>query len=281
MIDWQADLHRPPLVDSDGQPLWELLLCNIDASFTYVAQVSQSAVNQAWLTEHLRLAKIRAGGQPDRLQVFRPQALSLLRAGAAPLGIEVQATRHTPTLHRWLRQRADEYGALAHATGVPYQPLELTPAPPLPLPESLWGRRWGFTALTAAEFERTFPYEPIPINHLPVDWLPSRWGVASSAPLPGVVIEAGAQALPLSRWIEAAAPAWLRYQPGDLGGLILEAGLSDRWVVATFSDPQVGAAGQLFEQRKRLTQGLHFLLVQPDDSGMTYTGLWLLREGSC
>jgi hypothetical protein len=51
-------------------------------------------------------------------------------------------------------------------------------------------------------------------------------------------------------------------------------------VVATFSDPQVGMEGQRFEQRKRLTQGLHFLLVRPDDSGMTYTGLWLLRQGS-
>ncbi|MEB3314166.1 MAG: Tab2/Atab2 family RNA-binding protein [Cyanobacteriota bacterium] len=281
MIDWQADLHRPPLVDSDGQPLWELLLCNRDASFTYVAQVPQAGVNQAWLTAQLRRAKIEAGGQPDRLRVFRPQALSLLRAGAAPLGIEVQATRHTPTLHRWLKQRAHEYVAPAQGTGLPYQPLELDRSPPLPLPESLWGRRWGFTALTAAEFERTLPYEPIPIRGLPEDWLPSRLGLASSAALPGVVIEAGPQALPLCRWIETAEPAWLRYQAGDLGGLILEAGLSDRWVVATFSDPQVGAAGQRFEEGKGLTQGLHFLLVQPDDSGMTYTGLWLLREGSC
>ncbi|NEQ67039.1 MAG: DUF1092 family protein, partial [Symploca sp. SIO2D2] len=24
--------------------------------------------------------------------------------------------------------------------------------------------------------------------------------------------------------------------------------------------------------------GLHFLLVQPDDSGMTYTGFWLLQN---
>ncbi len=280
MIDWQADLHRPPLVDDEGQPLWELLLCNRDASFTYVAQVPQAGVNQAWLTEQLRRAKVEARGQPDRLQVFRPQALSLLRAGAAPLGIQVQATRHTPTLHRWLTQRAQGYADLAQGTGTPYQPLQLDQFPPLPLPERLWGERWGFTALTAAEFERTLPHEPIPIRGLPEDWLPSRWGLASSALLPGVVIDGGNRALALCRWIEAAEPAWLRYQSGDLGGLLLEAGLSDRWVVATFSDPQVGMEGQRFEQRKRLTQGLHFLLVRPDDSGMTYTGLWLLREGS-
>ena len=280
MIDWQADLHRPPLVDNEGQPLWELLLCNRDASFTYVAQVPQAGVNQAWLTEQLRRAKVEARGQPDRLQVFRPQALSLLRAGAAPLGIQVQATRHTPALHRWLTQRAQGYADLAQGTGTSYQPLQLDQSPPLPLPERIWGERWGFTALTAGEFERTLPYEPIPIRGLPEDWLPSRWGLASSALLPGVVIDAGRQALALCRWIEATEPAWLRYQAGDLGGLLLEAGLSDRWVVATFSDPQVGMEGQRFEQRKRLTRGLHFLPVRPDDSGMTYTGLWLLRQGS-
>jgi len=280
MIDWQADLHRPPLVDCDGQPLGELLLCNDDASFTYVAQGPQAGVNQAWLTEQLRRAKITAGGQPDRLQVFRPQALSLLRAGAAPLGIQVQATRHTPTLHRWLTQRAQGYGDLPQGSGAPYQPLQVDPSPPLPLPERLWGERWGFTALAAAEFERTLPYEPIPVRGLPEHWLPSRLGLASSALLPGVVIDGGHRALALCRWLETAEPAWLRYQAGDLGGLLLEAGLSDRWVVATFSNPQVGMEGQRFEQRKRLTRGLHFLLVRPDDSGMTYTGLWLLRQGS-
>ncbi len=47
--------------------------------------------------------------------------------------------------------------------------------------------------------------------------------------------------------------------------LILEASLADRWILATFADEKVSAAG------------LYFLLVQPDDSGMTYTGLWLLQ----
>ncbi|MDE5086380.1 MAG: Tab2/Atab2 family RNA-binding protein, partial [Trichodesmium sp. St16_bin2-tuft] len=50
------------------------------------------------------------------------------------------------------------------------------------------------------------------------------------------------------------------------------------WVVATFSDQEVSGAGQVYEQRKQQSQGLHFLLVQPDDSGMTYSGFWLLES---
>jgi hypothetical protein len=70
----------------------------------------------------------------------------------------------------------------------------------------------------------------------------------------------------------------LNYIPGDPDGLILEAGLADRWVVATFSDPEVAAAAQAFRSRQQANRGLHFLLVQPDDSGMTYSGFWLLRQ---
>ncbi|MHC5721400.1 MAG: Tab2 family RNA-binding protein, partial [Nostoc sp.] len=39
----------------------------------------------------------------------------------------------------------------------------------------------------------------------------------------------------------------------------------------------VTTAAQAFEQLKQQSRGLHFLLVQPDDSGMTYSGFWLLR----
>jgi hypothetical protein len=65
---------------------------------------------------------------------------------------------------------------------------------------------------------------------------------------------------------------------GTPDGLILEASLADRWILATFADEEASAGGKLYEERKQLSQGLHFLLVQPDDSGMTYTGLWLLQQ---
>jgi hypothetical protein len=73
-------------------------------------------------------------------------------------------------------------------------------------------------------------------------------------------------------------PVALNYVAGAPDGLILEAGLVDRWIIATFEDPEVRTAATEYEQRKQDSQGLHFFLVQPDDSGMTYTGFWLLRN---
>jgi hypothetical protein len=84
--------------------------------------------------------------------------------------------------------------------------------------------------------------------------------------------------MPLAQWLHQVHPAWLKYIPGEPDGLILEAGLVDRWILATFQDAEVAQAARTFEARKQASQGLHFMLVRPDDSGMTSTGLWLLQE---
>jgi hypothetical protein len=278
MITWQADLHRPPLTSPDHRPLWELLLCNGDFSFSYGALVPQSDLSKDWVTDQLKLATQRAGVTPDTIQVFRPQALSLLTIACDNLGIAVEPSRHTFTLHQWLRQRAKWYPTQANALPVAYNPLHIEAPPPVPLPENLWGDRWGFTALTAGDFEQTLPYEPIPLCHLPPALMPSHLGLASTTPLPGVVIDAGRQAMALAQWLQSQHPAWLTYIPGDPDGLILEAGLCDRWVMTTCHDDEVARAAQQFKQRKQASQGLHFLLVRPDDSGMTTTGLWLLHQ---
>jgi hypothetical protein len=84
----------------------------------------------------------------------------------------------------------------------------------------------------------------------------------------------------LTRWLQEINPVSLNYVAGTPDGLILAAGLVDRWILVTFTDPEVSAAARLYQQRKQLTQGLHFLLVQPDDSDITYSGFWLLQTES-
>ncbi|MBE9113928.1 DUF1092 family protein, partial [Nodosilinea sp. LEGE 07298] len=87
MTLWQADLHRPPLVSDSGAPLWEILLCSADFGFSYGATVPQAAVTKAWVTEQITTATQKAGTAPSQIQVFRPQALSLLTTACEPLGI--------------------------------------------------------------------------------------------------------------------------------------------------------------------------------------------------
>ena len=273
---WQADFYRRPLRDEAGKSVWELLICDSARSFEFSAFCSQSEANSNWLAQQLQ-QQIQIHKKPDRIQVFRPQSLSLIQAAGKVLGIEVEATRRTAALKLLLQQRAKEYLSLPNYTGEAYSPIALESPPPVPLPENLWGDGWRFASLPAGDIEEAFQGRPLPILSMPELLLPLNLGLASTVPVPGVAIDGGRQSMRLARWLQDAKPCALNYIAGAPDGLILEAGLADRFVVATFADDEVKEAAKIYEQRKQLSKGLHFLLVQPDDTGMTYTGFWLLN----
>ncbi|MDZ8024262.1 MAG: Tab2/Atab2 family RNA-binding protein [Nostoc sp. DedQUE01] len=261
MKTWQADFYRRPLPDASGKVLWELLICDATRSFEYEATCLQSAVNSNWVAIQLQQA---AGEKlPDVIQVFRPQSLNLIETAGRSLGINVEPTRRTLALKQWLQEK--QY------------PSVLDKPPPAPLPENLWGEQWRFATLQAGELVDAFAQRPIPILHIPEYLKPINLGLASTIAVPGVIIYGGRRSMHLARWLQQARPVGLNYISGPPDGLLLEAGLVDRWIVATFEDSEVTTAAQIYEQRKQQSQGLHFLLVQPDDSGMTYSGFWLLQ----
>lgn len=274
---WQVDFYRRPLQDEQGQPLWELVACSPDRSFSKSAFCPQSAANSAWIRAQLE-QWAAAQDMPDRIQVFRPQSVSLIQAACEPLKIVVEPTRRTPALKQLLQEKAATYRSLPHYTGQPYQPIELEQPPPIPLPENLWGEQWRFAAIAAMDLLPAFQNRPIPILEMPAVLSPVQLQLASTLPIPGIVIDAGRRSMPLAQWLQRSRPYALNYIPGEPDGLILEAGLVERWVLTTFTDSEVIAAAQTFRERQQASQGLHFLLVQPDNSGMTYTGFWLLQK---
>lgn len=276
MVIWEADCYRRPLRDAANNPLWEFLVCDREFNFTYGATAPQKAINGAWLQQQLVIAQQKAGESPAEIRVFRPQCVSLLQTAAQPLKLTVKPSRSTPALKRWLVQRSHWYPSQPAYSGDPYDPIELERPAPVPMPEHLWGEQWRFGSLAAQDLQESLIYEPMPFQSVPTDWLPLRMGLSSTTSIPGVIIDAGRQALLLCQWLDEQQPAALTYIPGAPDGVILESGLVDRWILTTFEDEQVAGAGHHFSARQQQAQGLHFLLVRPDDSGMTFTGLWLL-----
>lgn len=272
---WQADFYRRPLKD-EGQPVWELVICCPQQEFVAHAFCQQSGATPAWLTAQMQ-AVIQQHGPPEHIKVFRPQCLSLITAAAAPLAVPVVATRRTALLKAHLQDRLGLYASRPEYTGEPYQPTQIESLPPVPVPEALWGDRWRFGAIAASDLIEFIEEKPIPIRDTPPALHPMSLKLASDTPVPGVVIDGGRQSMRLARWLQEQSPVSLSYIPGPPDGLILEAGLSDRWILATFEDTAVAQAGHAFSQRQQASQGLHFLLVQPDNSGITYSGVWLLQ----
>ena len=275
---WQADFYYLPSKLGEKK-LWELTICDCIATTkeknTYQVNSVQCYPEQAnarWLVEQIQhIAKDKL---PDIIQVFRPQALGLITTAAEQLNIAVEATRNTTVLKNVLIQKyRDRYPN--------YNPIKLDKPVPRPLPENLWGDKWQIANIKAGQIVNLFSDRPIPICHLPKSLYPINLGVASDISIPGIVVYGGRKSMQIARWIQQENPAFINYIPteiGKSGGFILETGLVDRWVFNTFESEQAAEIARSYEQKKQATQGLHFVLIQPDDSGMTYTAFWLLKQ---
>ncbi|MFK8183298.1 MAG: Tab2/Atab2 family RNA-binding protein [Phormidesmis sp.] len=276
-LPWQLDFYRRPLQNPDAKPLWELLICTPDMSFTYTEFCPQADVSAPWIRQQLEIAQSRAGGWPSHIAIFRPQSVSLTEVACRELPTTVHPTRATPALKQWLHQRAAWYPSLNNYTHEPYEATTIERPAPTPIADYLMGEQWQFAAINADGLTR-LSEEPIPITALPENLTPIKLGLPSNLPIPGVIIDGGRQSMDLAQWLQSVTPVMLQYIPGPPDGLLLEAGLAERWIMATFQDNDVSAAARTFTERKLAAQGLHFLLIRPDDSGMTYTGLWLLQS---
>ncbi len=274
---WQLDFYRRPLQDEQGKPLWELLICDPLMAFSYGDFCSQAEIGAPWLRSQLHIACDRAGGWPQYIDIFRPQTLSLVEVACRDLPVEVRPTRDVPTLKQWLRQRAVWYPNLHNYLKQPYDSIAIDRPAPQPMPEYVMGEQWQFAAISADQLMR-LEQEPIPVRAIPEGLTPIDLGLPSTLLIPGVIIDGARQSMALAQWLQSARPVMLQYIAGPPDGLLLEAGLADRWIMATFQDADMAGAARTFTERKQAAKGLHFLLVRPDDSGMTYTGLWLMQS---
>ena len=274
---WQADFYYLP--SQAGETKWELIVCDrfnyTDEKISYKVysiQCEPEQANTQWLTQQIQ--QIAKNKLPDKIQVFRPQILGIMTAAADKLNIKVEATRNTPVIKKVLTQHyKDKYPN--------YDPIKLDKPVPQPLPENLWGDRWQIANINAGQIVDLFRDRPIPICRLPEAFYPINLGIASDVPIPGIVVYGGKKSMQLATWIEKQNPAYLNYIPteiGKSGGFILETGLVDRWVFNTFESESAAEIARNYEQKKQIAKGLHFILIQPDDSGMTYTAFWLLKQ---
>lgn len=267
---WQADFYKNPLDHEKPNPQWQLIICDDQGQIICQENCRQKEANSNWLISQLK--PIFQQNNPDFIQVFRPQSLNLLTLAVKELGVKIQATRRTPQLKAILKQQAAKTGANS---------LKLDQPPPQPLPQNLWGEKWRFVSFRGGDMIEFFSDRPIPIRDIPEALFPINLGIASTVNIPGIIIYGGKTSMYLARWLADIKPVCLNYIPtemGHSGGLILEAGLVDRWILATFEDPEMAQAAQQYETQKQTSKGLHFLVVQPDDSEITYSGFWLLRE---
>lgn len=279
MSIWQADFYYH-LTTANLEKNWQLVVCECNSlsnkqldNQIYIIPCSSEQANSQWLTQQLKSLIDTKGQPPSKIQVFRPQSRGLISTAAENLDIKVEATRNVAALKQVLKDK--------FSNNPNYNPITLEKPPPQALPENLWGDEWQIANIAAGQIVELFSDRPIPISRIPEALHPINLNLASDILIPGIVVYGGKQSMQLARWIEQQNPAFISYVPTEIGrsgGFILETGLVERWVFNTFESKSAAEIAKKYNQKQQVSQGLHFLWIQPDDSGMTTTAFWLLQK---
>ncbi|MBV8886991.1 MAG: Tab2/Atab2 family RNA-binding protein [Chroococcidiopsidaceae cyanobacterium CP_BM_RX_35] len=279
---WELDFYSRPIWDENQKKIWEVLVCespmdvrvSAESLFRYAQFCPNSQVNSVWLRTALEEAISKAPQPPTKIRFFRRQMNNMITKACADLGISAQPSRRTLALYYWLQQRMVEV--------YPYQPgYQPTTNPsvrfeiptPQRLPDALTGQQWAFVSLEATAFEEMPEWGVDFSEAFPLQMM----GLAPETQIPGIVIFSP-RALPLAGWMSGLELAFLKFEGSPVARLLLESGLSERWILVNLKTPQTQAEAAGFEEAKQRAKGVHFLAVQSSPQAESFAGFWLLQE---
>lgn len=278
---WEIDFYSRPILDEQGKKLWEVLICNTDRTFEFARYCSGSEANARWLQTALGEAitlwqsqfKLSDAEKPEKIRFFRRPMTAILTRACDGIGIPAQQSRRAYAMFQWLSERSqtiypEHPGYQPNMT----PPPKFEPAPALPLPDALKGDGWSFVSLKFADLAEMNGWDITFRDGIPLELLKLDPDVA----VPGLVIFSR-RAVPLAGWMSGLEVASLFYEAKPTPRLLLETGLSDRWVVAPLGKPDLQKEATDFEQAKQLAQQVHFLAVQAGPKEESFAGFWLLQ----
>lgn len=279
---WELDFYSRPILDENKKKVWEVLICesplevgdDADSTFRYAQYCSSTQVNSVWLRQALEEAIAQSNQSPQKIRFFRTQMNNMITKACNDLGISVGASRRTFALNRWLEERMREVypNHPGFQANVPNPSVQMPTQAPEPLPDALVGQQWAFVSLEASAFEEMHEWEidfreAFPLKNI---------GITPDTKIPGLIIFSP-RALPLAAWLSGLDLASIKID-SEKDRLLLETGVSDRWILANLKDRTLLAEAKGFEQAKQKAQGVHFLAVQSDPQAESFAGFWLLQE---
>lgn len=279
---WELDFYSRPILDENKKKVWEVLICESPlevgddplSTFRYAQYCSNKQVNSVWLRQALEEAMAQSGQSPQKIRFFRTQMNNMITKACNDLGILVAPSRRTFTLNRWLEERMQEVypNHPGFQANVPNPSVQMPTQAPEPLPDALVGQKWAFVSLEASAFEEMPSWEidfreAFPLKNLPI---------TPETKIPGLIIFSS-RALPLAGWLSGLELAGIKIDT-EKNRLLLETGMSDRWILAALKDRALLAEAKGFELALQKAQGVHFLAVQSDPQAESFAGFWLLQE---
>ncbi len=278
---WELDYYSRPIVDENGKKVWEVLICEsataVDADpaplFRFAEYCSSSEINSARLMAAIKSAIAQSGTAPDKIRFFRQAMKNMITKACEDLGIPAVMSRRTYALNQWMQARLEQ----AYPEHPGFQPgtnvsVSFPATIVQPLPDALLGQKWALVSLPASALSEMGEWaidfgEAFPLSLV---------GVSPEMPIPGLLLFSD-RALPMAGWMSGLELGVVRIDP-EAPRLVLETGVSDRWILANLSNPQLLTEAENFEAAKQQAQGVHFLAIQVNPETEAFAGFWLLQD---
>jgi hypothetical protein len=281
-LDWELDFFSRPVLEPDGKKRWELLITatpdftGSQPTFRWTRNCPATTVNSVWLQGALDEAIAAAAelglAPPRRVRCWRATMRTMVQRAAEALGLEMVASRRCYALADWLGQREREVypaeeGYMAGPLAPPPQPLR---SPAVPLPEAARGDSWSWASLPVGALREASDWD-IGFEGL----LPIPSSLSDELVVPGLRLFSRTRSLAIAGWLAGLEPARLEI---DGTALVLEAGLEDRWRLASLAAGEAQEVGEAFAAARQAAAGLQFIAVQSEESSQRFDGFWLLRD---
>lgn len=281
---WELDFYSRPILDENQKKVWEVLICetpdnvnsNSENLFRYAQYCPSTEVNSVWLRNAIQKAIAEAPQAPKRIRFFRRQMNNMITKACNDAGISVLPSRRILVLHNWLQERMGTVYPKEPGFQEGTNPSVRLDAPlPQRLPDALESEKWGFVTLSASDFTEMPDWEIGFGEAFPLKMV----GVNPETKIPGILIFS-ARALPVAAWMSGLDLAYLRFDPGQGGQMLLETGATESWILASVRNPQLLEQAKNFETAKQNANGVHFIGVQDNPESESFAGFWLLQEVS-
>lgn len=278
---WELDYYSRPILDEHNKKVWEVLICESptridtppESLFQYAEYCPSTQVNSVWLKAAIAAAIARAPNPPDKIRFFRQAMTNMITTSCQGLEIPAQLSRRTIALSQWLRDRMET----VYSQHPGFQPSKnasvvFPTTSPQPLPDALLGQKWAFVTLEASAFDD--------MNDWAIDFgeaFPIKMaGLQPNTPIPGLIVYSP-RALPMAAWMSGLEMAAIKVELEPTARLLLETGVSDRWILSGL-DANAQAEARQFEAAKQRSNRVHFLAIQASPEVEAFAGFWLLQE---
>ena len=276
----ELDFYSRPILDEKEKKLWEVLICDSHRNLEYAKFCHGSEANARWLATALEeaLSSFKEKDpdfiEPEKVRFFRRPMSTIISRACDTVNLNAQPSRRTFAIYTWLEERHRSF----YPEQEGYQPLmpapaAFEPATPQALPQTLVGDGWGFVSLQKKDLEDIGEW-PITFQD---DIPPALRDLDDDTVIPGLVIYSK-RAIPLAGWMNGFELGAIAFSKRPKAQLILETGISERWIIANLSNSALSKEAEAFEEQKQAANQLHFIAVQSDPNTESFAGFWILQE---